>query len=399
MSGRISVEEHEAAVRALLRTMPHRNPELVPLRDAVGRVTALPITSPVDLPLFRNSQMDGFAVVAADLGSVPATLPVVGEIAARKLTPPPLQPGTAVRIMTGAVVPDGADAVVPVEDTTVDPGSGHVTISRARDPGEYVREPGSDLKRADQLLPAGVRLASRHVAALAAAGLAEVEVVPRVRTVIVTTGAELVEPGSPATLGEVYDSNGIALETAALAAGGEVTRVIRIDSDDARQLRSALDDAVPDADLIVTSGGISMGNFEVVRDLLGTLDAWVGTVAMQPGGPQATGTFAGIPLVAFPGNPVSSQISFEIFVAPVLRERSGLRPAGRQRLPVARDLTSLPGRRQFLRGLRLPDGGVDVTSGPGSHLVVGLARADVLIDVPADVTGVQAGDLVEVLEL
>jgi molybdopterin molybdotransferase len=397
VSGRVSVEDHQAAIRSLLPSAVPRPYETVPLGDALGRVNATAVPSPVDLPLFRNSQMDGFAVVAADLAQLPVTLPVAGEVAARKGTPARLERGAAVRIMTGAVVPDGADAVVPVEDTVVD--GNRVTISRETTAGAYVRDQGSDLRAGDLLVPAGMRLAPRHLAALASAGIAAVEVLPRFRIVVVTTGAELIEPGSPASLGEVYDSNGIALEAAARASGADVTHVLRSDNDDPEALRATLAGVAPDADAIVTSGGISMGNFEVVRDVLRTLDSWVGTVAMQPGGPQATGTFAGVPVISFPGNPVSSQISFEVFLAPVLRELSGLPPARRYPLRMSGDVVSVAGKRQFLRGRRIAGDTVELVSGPGSHLVAGLALADVLIDIPADTVAISDGDNVEVLEL
>lgn len=397
VSGRVSVEEHQAAIRSLLASAVRGATETLPLSAALGRVNASDVSSPVDLPLFRNSQMDGFAIAAADLAALPVTLPVVGEIAARTGSPAVLQRGTAVRIMTGAVVPQGADAVVPVEDTSVDGGS--VTISRGRAVGEYVRDQGSDLRAGDILLPAGVRLASRHLAALASAGIPSVEVLPRPRIVVVTTGAELIEPGSSASLGEVYDSNGIALEAAARACGADVTHVIRSDNDDPEALRASLAGVTHDADVIVTSGGISMGNFEVVRDVLRTLESWVGTVAMQPGGPQATGTFAGVPVISFPGNPVSSQVSFEVFLAPVLRELSGLPAARRYRLRMVGDTGSVAGKRQFLRGRRVEDDAVELVSGPGSHLVAGLAAADVLVDIPVETTAISDGDYVEVLEL
>jgi molybdopterin molybdotransferase len=299
--------------------------------------------------------------------------------------------------MTGAVVPQGADAVVPVEDTRIEDNV--VTISHGRTAGEFVRDQGSDLRAGALLIPSGARLAPRHLAALASAGIPTVEVLPRLRVVVVTTGAELIEPGFPASLGEVYDSNGIALETAARACGADVTHVIRSDNDDPEALRASLAGVTHDADVIITSGGISMGNFEVVRDVLRSLDSWVGTVAMQPGGPQATGRFAGVPVISFPGNPVSSQISFELFLAPVLRELAGLPPARRYRLRMIGDSASVAGKRQFLRGRRGAAGTVELVSGPGSHLVAGLAAADVLIDIPAETTAIADGDNVEVLEL
>jgi molybdopterin molybdotransferase len=199
-----SVEEHAAHIRRLITPALPSGSETVQLGAALGRVTAAAIDSPVDLPLFRNSQMDGFAVVASDLSSalvtgLPVTLPIVGEVAARPGTPPPLAAGTAVRIMTGAVVPEGADAVVPVEDTTSVADT--VTITRARASGDYVRDRGSDLRAGGPLLAAGLRLASRHLAALAAAGIDEAEVRRRVRVVVISTGAELILPGASPRMG------------------------------------------------------------------------------------------------------------------------------------------------------------------------------------------------------
>ncbi|MET4781646.1 gephyrin-like molybdotransferase Glp [Glaciihabitans sp. UYNi722] len=396
-AARATVEEHAAHVRELLAEALQPRAELVPLGDALGRVTFAEVLSPVDLPLFRNSQMDGFAVVASDIASAPTRLPIVGEVAARAGQPSALQPGTAVRIMTGAVVPDGADAVVPIEDTASDGDT--VTITRSRSPGEYVRDRGSDLRAGDRLLPAALRLASRHLAALAAAGIGEVEVRSRVRVAVVTTGAELIEPGRPAALGEVYDANGIALESAVPASGAVVSFAARNQDDDPKSLRASMVEAARGADLIITSGGISMGDYEVVRELLEPLGARVGTVAMQPGGPQATGEFNGIPVVSFPGNPVSTQISFEIFVAPLLREVAGLAAAERRQLMLAADLRSAPGKRQFLRGRTLPGERVEIVSGPGSHLVAGLAASDVLVDVPLETTELKEGDTVETWQL
>jgi molybdopterin molybdotransferase len=391
-----SVEEHAAHVRALITPALPTGFETVGLGAALGRVTASDILSPVHLPLFRNSQMDGFAVVSADLAALPVTLPVVGEVAARPGTPPPLAAGTAVRIMTGAVVPQGADAVVPVEDTTATADT--VTITRGRTSGEYVRDRGSDLRTGDPLLPAGLRLASRHLAALAAAGIDEVEVRRRVRVVVISTGAELILPGAAPRMGEVFDSNGTALESAVTACGADVTLLTPV-RDDVAVLRDIVVRGVTNADLILTSGGISMGAYEVVRDFLQTIGGDIGHIAMQPGGPQATGVFNGVPVISFPGNPVSTQISFEVFVAPILREVAGLATAHRERRTLIADVRSAPGKRQFLRGRALPDGRVEVVGGPSSHLVAGLAASDLLIDIAEDITELKAGDLVETIDL
>jgi len=393
----VSVDQHAARVRSLLARAMATGTERVALADALGRLSASAVSSPVDLPLFRNSQMDGFAVRAADLGDADTALPIVGEIVAAPSDPLPLLPGTAVRIMTGAVVPVGADAVVPVEDTTV--VGDVVTIHRPRRSGEYVRDRGSDVGAGTELLPSGLRLAPRHLAVLAAAGISEVAVRTRVRVVIVTTGAELVDPGSPVSLGQVYDANGVALDAAVRACGARVVATIRNDNDDADHLHDAMVEVAVGADVILTSGGISMGDHEVVRDLLTPLGGRIGHIAMQPGGPQATGSFEGVPVISFPGNPVSTQISFEVFVAPLLREAAGLPAAVRQPLVLAGDLVSVAGRRQFLRGRTVADGRVDVVAGPGSHLVASLAASDVLIDVPEGTTELKAGDTVETLAL
>ncbi len=221
----------------------------------------------------------------------------------------------------------GADAIVPVEDTTVDGAT--VSISRARSAGEYVREAGSDLAAGATLLPAGTRLASRHIAALAAAGLAEVDVRTRVKIAVISTGSELVAPGGELGPGQIPDANGAALGAAVQAVGADFAMQGRV-FDEPATLAAVLDQAIAEGvELVLTSGGISMGDHEVVRELLEPLGAHVDVLAMQPGGPQALATYRGIPVVCFPGNPVSSQLSFELFVAPMLRELAGL-PAPRR---------------------------------------------------------------------
>jgi molybdopterin molybdotransferase len=397
---RRSVEEHAAHIEQLLAGALVPREEIVALDDALGRVTAAPVPSPVDLPLFRNSQMDGFAVRAADVTDVPVSLPVVGDVAARAGEPDALRPGTAVRIMTGAVVPEGADAIVPVEDThpsAEDPSEPTVVIERSRAAGEYVRDRGSDVRAGDEVLPAGTLLASRHLAVLAAAGLGTVAVRSRVRVAVITTGAELVAPGVEPGPGQVFDSNGPALVAAVTAAGAEV--VVRESvADEHADFRRALAVATASADLVVTSGGISMGDYEVVRETLEPLGADIGSVAMQPGGPQAVATVDGVPVVCFPGNPVSTQVSFEAFVAPLLRRAAGHPERVVATRIIREDVRSVPGKRQFLRG-RSEGAAVRLVSGPGSHLVAGLAAADVLVIVPEDVLELRAGDPVETWEL
>jgi len=392
----VSVDEHAAAVATLVApALASITPERIPLLAALGRTLAADVLSPVDLPLFRNSQMDGFAVRVDDLRSTPTTLPIAGVIAASAGSPAPLARGTAVRIMTGAPMPDGADAVVPVEDTRV--AGDDVTIGSPRAIGDYVRERGSDLGAGQLLVAAGARLASRHLAACAAAGIADVRVTGLVRVAIITTGAELASPGGPVLPGQVYDANSIALVAAASACGARVTLARRV-VDDPAVLLAVLDEAAGIADIIITSGGISKGDFEVVRELLEPRGAIVGHIAMQPGGPQATAMFQKVPVVCFPGNPVSTQLSFEVFVAPLLRHVAGLPPAVREHRVLLDAVTSVPGKRQFLRGRAVTidqQDAVTLVAGPGSHLVAGLAASDLLVIVPEQRSSLEAGEVVE----
>lgn len=390
---RTPVAEHVQRVRSLLAPLRSRGTGTVPVAAALGRVLAGPVASPIDLPPFRNSQMDGFAVLAADV-SPGVSLPVASAIPAAAGTPPPLAAGTVARIMTGAPLPDGSDAVVPVEDTVAD-GAGRVTIASSWPTGSYVREAGSDLRAGEALLSGGVRLSSRHLAALAAAGLASVSVEARVRIAVISTGSELVAPGATLRPGQIFDSNGTALVAAARAVEAEIVLDGRV-VDDREAFQALLEAAAAaGAELVLTSGGISQGDYEVVRETLEPRGALVDVLAMQPGGPQATGSFEGIPVVCFPGNPVSSQLSFLLFVEPVLREIARL--PERIRLPrvLEAPLTSVPGKRQFLRGRALPDGRVTTVGGPSSHLVAALAAADVLLDIPEEVTELPAGASVE----
>ena len=403
-----TVDDHALLIeRMLTPRLGTLGAESVPLRNALGRVTAVDVLSAVDLPLFRNSQMDGFAVRAADVTTVPVTLPVSDELPAGPGTPQPLLPGTAARIMTGAPVPDRADAIIPVEDTQAHNGSSHVTITRSRLAGEFVRERGSDLSAGEQLVPVGTLLAPRHLAALAAAGIIEVQVRRRLRVAVITTGAELVsqseDAGSAAPSitpapGQIFDANQIALVAGIIEAGGEVSLAAR-STDDPALFRRILDDAIAASDLVITSGGISMGAYEVVRDVLEPLGASVGHVAMQPGGPQATAVINGVPVVCFPGNPVSTQVSFVVFVRPLLHRAAGRSVDQVTALRLAKPITSVAGKRQFLRGAVVDDVLVEQVAGASSHLVAAMARADVLIEVPEDVTDLAAGTDVRVWTL
>jgi molybdopterin molybdotransferase len=397
MTSPTTVDQHAARIAALLApAFAGRATELVALESALGRVVAEDVPSPVDLPFFRNSQMDGFAVRAADIATVPVALEVSGDIPAGHTIPVVLVPGTAIRIMTGAPVPEGADAIVPVEDTELvlgrddDLAGAVVEINRSRASGDYVRERGSDLRRGDVVVPSKTRLDPRHLAALAAAGVAQVTVLAPVRVGILTTGSELVREDRPIEFGQVFDANGIALAGLVEQAGASVSYRGTSD-DDPAAFRAILDAAVAASDLVVTSGGISQGAFEVVREVLEPLGAEVTTIAMQPGGPQATAIVDGVPIVCFPGNPVSTQVSFTVFLRSLLRESAGLPDAETLQAALASPIHSVAGKRQFLRGRLAAPALVEQVSGASSHLVAGMARADVLIDVPAEAAELPAG--------
>ncbi|MFI5060931.1 MAG: gephyrin-like molybdotransferase Glp [Actinomycetales bacterium] len=405
MTSPTTVEQHASHLSALLRpALDARAIETVPVERARGRVTAVEVRSAVDLPLFRNSQMDGFAVRAADIAAVPVALEVSGDVPAGHTVPIVLTPGTAVRIMTGAPMPSGADAVVPVEDTELVLGRDDgldgavVEVLRSLGHGDYVRDGGSDLRRGEAIVPQATRLAPRHLAALAAAGVTEVEVLAVVRVGILTTGSELVREGGQAEFGQVFDANGVALAALVEEAGGTVSFRGRSD-DDPEAFGVVLRKAVAASDLVITSGGISKGAFEVVRDVLEPLGAAVTTVAMQPGGPQGSAIVDGVPIVCFPGNPVSTQVSFTVFLRGILRAAAGLPIVGPSRASLVAPLLSVAGKRQFLRGRLVDPASVDQVAGAGSHLVAGMAVADVLIDVPAETTALAAGADVTVWSL
>ena len=400
-----TVDEHVALVARLVAPALSGLPvEEVRVTEARGRVTAAAVHSEVDLPLFRNSQMDGFAVRAADVASAPVALEVTGDIPAGHERPLVLTPGTALRIMTGAPVPDGADAIVPVEDTELilgrddDLAGAVVEIARGRRPGEFVRERGSDIRRGEVLVAEGTLLAARHLAALASAGLETVAVRARPRVGILTTGAELVPTGAAAGFGKIFESNSVALAALVEESGGVVSTRTST-SDDREEFERALLAAVAVSDVVVTSGGISRGAYEVVREVLEPLGADVTSVAMQPGGPQATAVVGGVPIVSFPGNPVSTQVSFTVFLRGELRQAAGLSALDTRTAPLAARIRSVAGKRQFLRGRLLTDGTVDPVAGTSSHLVAGMANADALIEVPEALESLDSGSDVTVWTL
>jgi|tagenome__1003787_1003787.scaffolds.fasta_scaffold20938561_2 molybdopterin molybdotransferase len=400
-----TVDEHvERVVESILPLQPYDQP----LLEALGLPVCESIVAPMDLPVFDNSAMDGYAVYFDDVATAsedhPVHLPVVGEMAAGQTKHFALSPGTTVRIMTGAPVPQGADAIVPVEWT--DGGVATVRITRAPQRDEHVRHRGEDVREGDVLLEDGTILGPRQLGLMASVGRSQVRARPRPRVVIISTGAELREPGTSLGHDSVYDANSYMLAAAARSAGAIAYRV-GIVSDDASEFRDALSDQLVRADLVVTSGGVSKGAYDVVKEVLsevGTVS--FGEVAMQPGKPQGFG-FVGedsTPILTLPGNPVSSYVSFEVFVVPAIRRMMGRLP---YRRPMVRALcsqgfSSAPGRQQYVRArFAIDSKGAHVTpvGGHGSHLMGDLSDANALIVVPADVRSVQGGTQVQVLVL
>ncbi|MEU5401046.1 gephyrin-like molybdotransferase Glp [Streptomyces sp. NPDC005963] len=426
-----SVDDHLEDILGAIRPL---EPIELHLLEAQGCVLVEDITVPVALPPFDNSSMDGYAVRTADVEQAteefPAVLTVIGDVAAGGGTPPEVGPGQAARIMTGAPLPPGAEAVIPVEwtdggtgrgavttmlpaETAPEGAAGEVRIHRPVTAGAHIRTRGSDVRAGDLALARGTVLGPPQIGLLAAIGRGTVRVRPRPRVVVLSTGSELVQPGETLGEGQIYDSNSFSLAAAARDAGALSYRVGAV-TDDADELRSTIEDQLIRADLLVTTGGVSVGAYDVVKEALASVgDAEepgsgidFRTLAMQPGKPQGFGTIGPehTPLLALPGNPVSSYVSFELFVRPAIRALMGLddlhRPRVHATLRTDGTLSSPADRRQFLRGTYDPvEGVVTPVGGSGSHLVAALAHADCLIVLAETVTTVASGAQVEVVLL
>jgi molybdopterin molybdotransferase len=398
----ITVEAHQSAI---LRAITPLAPVSLELHAAQGCVLAEDVTAAVSLPSFDNSGMDGYAIQAGDcdLSSErsPVTLPVLAEIAAGDTAFYRLDPGTAIKIMTGARLPAGADAVVPVEWTNG--GAGYVEIYRRVEPGNAVRRAGGDAVAGQTLLERGVRMRPMQIAVAASAGRKTVTVRPRPRAVVLSTGNELTEPGTPLVPGQIWDSNSYMIAAAAREAGALADRRFVI-SDDRAGVLPALEEELAHADLLVTTGGVSMGGeHDVVKAALRELGTVAfSKVAVQPGMPQGFGTLGEdrVPIFTLPGNPVSAYVSFQLFVRPAI---AALQGADDLRLPsvratLAAAVRSPDGRRSYLRGV-LSDGTVTPLSGQGSHQIAALGKANALIVVPEPRTSLPQGETVDVLVL
>jgi molybdopterin molybdotransferase len=394
-----SVEEHQQVVTGLITP---RKPVDVAIGDALGLVLATDVVAALSLPGFDNSAMDGYAVVAEDIADAsvehPVKLPVAEDIPAGRTDPLVLEPGTAHRIMTGAPLPAGATAVIPVEAT--DGATDTVSIRASAQPGQHVRRAGEDVTAGTTVLHAGQVLTPAALGLAAALGLGELNVVPRQRVLVMSTGSELVAPGIPLQPGQIYESNAVMLAAAVRDAGADVV-TSSMTEDDVATFRAELERHARDADLIITTGGVSAGAYEVVKDALGD-EVEFAKVAMQPGMPQGAGAVFGTPIITLPGNPVSALVSFEVFVRTPLRAAMGLPRPARPRLEATllEDLTSPRGKRQFRRGVLEPNGTTVTSYGPpASHHLRWLASANCLLEIGEDVAELAAGSRVRVWDL
>lgn len=409
MNGLRSVEEQRVVVLSAVRSL---DSETIAVAEARGRILREPLRARVDIPVFDNSAMDGFAVRHADVAeaspSTPARLRVVADLPAGTALDPALRRGEAARIMTGSPVPRDADAIVPFEDTAggLDDSLGEIVVLQApRSSGAHIRRRGEDAVVGDTLLAPGCSLGALQLAAAAAAGNATVTVSPRPRVAVVSTGTELVPPGHALTHGQIPESNSELLAGLVAEAGCDVV-LRRSVSDDGDGPAQAIADATElGVHVVVFSGGVSAGAYEVVKNTLGDTMEFA-KVAMQPGKPQGFGvTTAGVLLFGLPGNPVSAAVSFEVFVRPALLAMQGASTLDRPllRLPASTAWRTPVGRRQYLAAAvdRSDPGRWSVapatSGGSASHLAGGLARADAYAVVAADVDAVAPGDLVDVM--
>jgi molybdopterin molybdotransferase len=396
----LSVEE---ALERILATVRVLEPERVPILEALGRVLAEEVVADRNIPPLPNSAMDGYAVRAADVARVPARLRVIAEAPAGRLCPVEVGPGSAVRIMTGAPIPAGADAVVPFEHTRVVQDSSCPTanewieVLRETRPGANVREAGEDVRAGQVVLTPGRVLRPQEIGMLAALGRTEVAVIRRPRVAILATGDEVVPPWETPGPGQIRDANSYTVAAQVRRYGG-IPLILGVARDEETLIREGVRRALAEqADLIVTSGGVSIGDFDLVKQVLaaeGEMRFW--SLNMKPGRPLAFGVVGGVPLVGLPGNPVSAMIATELFVRPAVLKMQGFTewpwPELRARLtdPIVRK----DGRRHYLR-VRLretPDGWeATLTGDQGSGILSSLVQADGLAVIPEDVDHLPAG--------
>jgi molybdopterin molybdotransferase len=392
----LSIEEAQELVLAHVEPLPT---ETVSVEGALGRVLAEPASAAIDLPPFDSSAMDGFALRSED---TPGTLPVPLRIAAGAPAERGLAPGEAMGIATGGVVPEGADAVIPLEYVVDNDNT--IEVEEAVAPGANIRPAGGDLRQGAVVVEAGVRLGAAQVAALSAAGIAEARVSQRPSATVLATGSELRRPGEPLEPGQIYEANGILIEAQLASAGAVVERLSTV-ADDESAHRTALGHGL-EADVLVTSGGVSVGPHDLVRRIeaeLGVEEVFWG-VSVKPGKPISFGVREGRLVFGLPGNPVSVLVGFELFVRPAVLALQGVaQPLPRfERGRLGGELERNPGRDELVRGrLAFDDEGTLVEPLPGreSHMIARAALADALVLVRRGEDRLRQGDPVEFLRL
>lgn len=394
-----SIDHHVGVLTGLLGALPGA-PESAPVSEAMGRIVAEDVTAPLDQPPFDNSQMDGFAVRAIDLGRGPLR---VGYMVPAGMGIADHQPGTATPIMTGAPVPRGADTVIPVEVASPpDFISAAVALPQAPT-GQFVRRRGSDVGTGAVAIAEGTRVTAPIAAVASSLGLTRLPLRRRPRVLLYTGGDEVVAPGGPIEPGQIYDANATLLAALASRAGLDIAAARRItDEPESFRRRLSLDLADVQPDLVLSSGGISAGAFEVVRTVLSANASWFGHVAMQPGGPQGCAQIDGIPVVSLPGNPVSSWVSWEVLLRPALAAAWGTGSAPRwEAAYLAEDVTPLRDKTQYRRGVYAS--GPDTLTlvrpfgGASSHLLAHAGHADVLLRIPPGEATLPVGSPVAIL--
>jgi molybdenum cofactor synthesis domain-containing protein len=399
----IALEEAQAKVNRDLAVLP---PVDVAVADALNMVLAETVAAAEAIPPFANTAMDGFAVRSADTVGAgkhnPVSLPVVGTIAAGSVAPKPLGPGEAMRIMTGAPVPDGADAIIMVELTK--PNGFDVDLLAEVPAGNHIRPAGDDIEAGAEILHPGTVLGPGHLGVLASLGRQAVKVYRRPRVGVMSTGDELVEGPEPLKPGQIRDSNRLILLSLAAEAGFEPIDLGLIRDDEAA-IEEALRRGVTNCDAVITTGGVSMGDFDYVKAVLTRSGdfSWM-QVAIKPAKPLVFGLLDDIPVFGLPGNPVSSMVSFELFARPGLRRMMGRLDAERPRFTAVADeaIKRAPdGKTHFSRVVLFDDNGtkrVKLSGGQGSHQLMAMATANALAIVP-DGDGIEVGQHVDVMSL
>ena len=409
MSGLMAMDERRSlfsvaeAQERILATVKPMEPVRLALLAASGCILAEDVTAAFDVPTFASSAMDGYAVRAEDIANPPVTLRKVGDAPIGHAPAVALGPGEAIWIATGAPVPAGADVIAPIEDCVEHPDAGTVEVHKANPAGTYVRPVGQDLRTGDVVVRAGKRLSGAELGVLASAGVPAVLAYPRVRVAVLSTGDELIEPGTEAAYGQICDVNSYTL-CGALAEAGAVPLRLGIVADDEPAIRAAIMTGLEQADVFITSGGVSVGQRDVVKRILeglGSIERY--KVAMQPGAPQAFGLVDGKPFFGLPGNPVSVFVSFELFIRPALLTMMGEPVVTRPELTAVleEDIAGPEEKNRYSRVFVAPAGGggwrARPTGPPASHLLATASRANGLAVIPAGTAVARAGDEVRVI--